>query len=66
MREINTILTDLPVNDLDLYMELGNNAGAKGKIEESIDWYMRGLDKARELKDQKGIRKFSGLLALSL
>lgn len=66
MREINAILTDLPVNDLDLYMELGNNAGAQGKIEESIDWYMRGLDKARELEDPKGIRKFSGLIALSL
>ena len=47
-------------------LELGNNAGKIGNIEESVKWYTQGLILAQKNKDTESIRKFSGLIALSL
>lgn len=62
MDEVNNILSDLPVNDLKLYAELGNEAGKNGNMEESISWYKKGLEKARQLKDQDKVNEFSRLI----
>lgn len=66
METVNEYLKGLPVNDLSLYVELGNNAGKSGNIQESVDWYVKGLSKARELKNSYYIKKLSALVALSL
>lgn len=66
METVSEYLKDLPVNDLILYIELGNNAGKSGNLEESVDWYMKGLSKARELRNSEYIKKLSALVALSL
>ena len=62
MNAVEQILPELPVNNLNLYMELGHKAGEQGRIKESIEWYKKGLEKARSLKDQQRIREFSGLI----
>lgn len=59
---INQVLDFLPVNDLNLYAELGNKAGEEGKMDESLAWYMKGLSKARELNNSTKISEFSGLI----
>ncbi|MFT6845930.1 MAG: hypothetical protein ACJAUV_002130 [Flavobacteriales bacterium] len=59
---VDKALDFLPVNDLNLYMELGHEAGKQGKIDESYAWYMKGLRKARELQNQEKISKFSALI----
>lgn len=51
-----------PINDLNLYIELGHEAGKKGEIEKSYQWYMKGLRKARELHNQEKISEFSSLI----
>lgn len=66
MNNVYKIMLDLPVNDLSLYAEMGELAGKKGNLEESVYWFLKGLSKARELKDQASAKKFSALIALSL
>ena len=52
----------LPVNDLDLFLEEGDKASRVGEMDESYEWYMKGLRKARVLQNQSMISKFSGLI----
>ena len=56
------ILEVLPVNDLNLYLEKGDMASRIGEMNESYEWYMKGLRKARKLQNQSMISKFSGLI----
>jgi hypothetical protein len=60
--KVSTILSELPINDLQLYAELGNEAGKKGDLEESVSWYRKGLTKARQLKDSEKEKEFSNLI----
>ncbi|GAB5418681.1 MAG: hypothetical protein Crog4KO_04380 [Crocinitomicaceae bacterium] len=62
MRPVEQILSELPVNNLDLYVELGHKAGEKGKLEEAMSWYEKGLKKARALHDHKKAKEFSGFI----
>jgi hypothetical protein len=62
IKVVNKILDFLPVNDLNLYMELGNETGKQGELDESLAWYMKGLRKARELQNQEKISEFSALI----
>lgn len=55
-------MNTLPVNDLNLYEEMGNAAIKDGDMEESMSWYMKGLAKARELKNAEKASVFSNLL----
>ena len=59
---VNQVLEHLPVNDLNLYLELGNKAIKEGEMDESFGWYMKGLRKARELNNAAKISEFSGLI----
>lgn len=49
-------------NDLNYYIEQGNNAGKSGLLNESLSWYAKGLEKAKELRDQKKTNEFSALI----
>lgn len=60
------MLPEMPVNDLNLYFELGNNASANGQLEDSLKWFYKGLTKAKELKDELKEREFSTLILMSL
>ena len=62
MNTVNQIMNTLSVNDLNLYEEMGNAAIKSGDVEESMSWYMKGLSKARELKNTEKASAFSNLL----
>lgn len=65
MNIVNTldqILPELPVNDLNLYAELANEASKKGDIEACFEWYKKGLKKAKSLNDKERIREYSNLI----
>ncbi len=66
MNAIHEIMTKLPINDLNLYEEMGNAAIRNGDMEECMKWYMKGLAKARELKNSEKAKKFSHLLVTLL
>lgn len=56
----------LPVNDLELYIEIGNKAMENGDVSSSLEWYNKGLKKAIQLKDKNKIKQFSGLIVTLL
>ena len=62
MNTVDTILDTLPANNLELYKELGHEAGKKGKLEECINWYKKGLDKARSLENKEAVKEFTNLI----
>jgi hypothetical protein len=66
MEVVNRILNELPSNDLNLYFELGNLAGAEGRLDDSMKWYIKGLSKARELKNESKVREFSSLIIMHI
>jgi len=45
---------------------LGDQAGKKGDLEESLNWYLNGLSIAKEIKDELMTIKFSSLVMMSL
>lgn len=51
-----------PQTDLNVYMEMGNNAIKSGDEMECLKWYSKGLTKARELKNEEKERLFSSLI----
>jgi hypothetical protein len=60
------VLGDLPVYDLDLYEEMGDNAHKVGNENEAISWYSKGLAMARELRSPEKIKLFTNLIITSL
>lgn len=62
LNPLDTILPELPVNDLKLYAELGNEASKKGDMEACFEWYNKGLQKAKSLQDKERIREYSNLI----
>lgn len=66
MEIVNNTSQELPVNNLDVYFELGNNASANGRLEDSLKWFYKGLAKAKELKNELKENEFSTLILLSL
>lgn len=61
-KTLETILPELPVNDLNLYAEMANEAGEKGDMEKCFEWYKKGLQKAKILNNKEKIREYSNLL----
>ena len=45
------------------FEEKGNKAIQNGKMEECLDWYLKGLHRAKELNYRNEIRKFTLLVA---
>lgn len=61
--EIEAIAIDsLSANDLNVCLEKGNTAIRCGDETESLKWYIKGLSKARELKNAELERLFSNLI----
>ncbi|MFT5780568.1 MAG: hypothetical protein ACI837_003530 [Crocinitomicaceae bacterium] len=62
MESIQQVFANLPANDIDQYIEMGNNAIKQGDEQECIKWYTKGLSKARELCDPEKETYISSLI----
>ena len=66
MKVCTTILkSSQPIEDkseLLFFLEMGNLAGVKGNDQEAIDWYVKGLQKAKNIVDKPRIQQFSNLI----
>ena len=60
--QIQNTQPSISSQSLESYMELGNNAIKEGKMKESLNWYMKGLNIATETKNTEKISEFSGLI----
>jgi hypothetical protein len=49
MESIQQLGVNLSANEIDQCIEMGNNAIRHGNEEESMNWYIKGLARAREL-----------------
>ena len=45
-----------------MYLELGNISGEQGNEEQAIDYYIKGLQLARETQDRPRIQQLSNLI----
>ncbi len=60
-----TTQESIPINaqsNLLFFLEMGNLAGVKGNDQEAIDWYVKGLQEAKNLVDKPRIQQFSNLI----
>ena len=48
--------------DLLFYLEMGNLVGSEGNDQEAIDYYIKGLQIAREIEDKARVQQFSNLI----
>ena len=48
--------------DLLFYLEMGNLVGREGNDQEAIDYYIKGLQIAREIEDKARVQQFSNLI----
>ena len=51
-----------PHNAILMYLELGHLAGMNGNSEEAIDYYIKGLQIAREIQDKPRVQQLSNLI----
>lgn len=51
-----------PSIDLLFYLEMGNLVGKNGNDQEAIDYYIKGLEIAKESGDKPRIQQFSNLI----
>jgi hypothetical protein len=51
-----------PMDALLMYLELGNLSGKNGNDQEAIDYYIKGLQIAREIDDRPRIQQLSNLI----
>jgi hypothetical protein len=58
---LNTVMMQ-DSKDLLFYLEMGNLAGQNGNDQEAIDWYVKGLQRAKNLADKARIQQFSNLI----
>ena len=60
--EVSDIIEDLPIMDLDLYEDMGNDALKNGASDEGLLWYTKGLYMAKYLKRHDKTRLFENLI----
>lgn len=60
---LHTTLKGIPVTDLELYLEMGDNARKRGDREESIYWFKNGFVMAKKLQDRSRIQQFTNILS---
>lgn len=58
---LNTVIMQ-DSKDLLFYLEMGNLAGRNGNDQEAIDWYVKGLQHAKNIADKARIQQFSNLI----
>lgn len=44
------------------YLEMGDLSAAQGRNQEALDFYIKGLNEAKELGDKARIQQFSNLI----
>ena len=49
-------------SDLLFYLEMGDLSGEKGNEKEALDFYLKGLQRAKDLQDRARIQQFSNLI----
>ncbi|MEY4603113.1 MAG: hypothetical protein RIT43_405 [Bacteroidota bacterium] len=49
-------------SELLLYLEMGDLSAAQGRNQEALDFYIKGLHKAKEQQDKARIQQFSNLI----
>ncbi|MCH2223535.1 MAG: hypothetical protein MK066_02105 [Crocinitomicaceae bacterium] len=59
---MSLLLNNVSVNDVELYIRMGNEAIKKGDQDESMKWYLKGLSKAKELRNKKIEKDISNLI----
>lgn len=62
MSHSTATLTSSALEDINLYIEMGNEAIRLGDQEECIRWYIKGLRKAREQKNSIKESELSDLI----
>lgn len=62
MSHSTATLTSSALEDINLYIEMGNEAIRLGDQEECIRWYVKGLSKAREQKNSIKEAELSDLI----
>lgn len=55
-------INSMSVNDLSLYLTMGNEAIKCGDLNESLSWYSKGLAKAKEIKNEVKANEFYHLI----
>lgn len=55
-------LNSMSVNDLSLCLSMGNEAIKSGNLNESLKWYSKGLEKAKEIKNDVKANEFYHLI----
>ena len=59
---MSLLLKEVPVNDVKLYVKMGNEAIKEGLHEESMKWYLKGLTIAREQEDAAWEEEITNLI----
>ncbi len=62
MKELELTAAHSPEADLNVYMEMGNEAIKYGDESECLKWYSKGLAMARQLKNPEKEHLFSNLI----
>ncbi len=57
----NSQATSQEINMM-MYLELGDLSGQKGNTDSALDYYLKGLQAAKELNDKSRIQQFSNLI----
>jgi|GEM_PF-1702202 len=55
-------LSENPEAELLYFIEMGDLFGSEGKEQEALEFYMRGLQHAKEIQDKARIQQFSNLI----
>ncbi len=63
---LKTNLLEITSSDLSFCLEMGEIMNRKGRSEESLQWYIKGLNIARELKVEEKVKEFSNLIVSML
>lgn len=63
---IKEMIDELPIYNLELYEEMGDNEYESGNESEALRWYTKGLNMARQLKNENKIKRFTNLILASL
>jgi hypothetical protein len=56
----------MPSNNINDYIKMGDLAGENGDEDESFQWYLKGLNVAREQGDEEKVNYISGLIITML
>lgn len=59
---MNLVLDSVSGNDVEVYIKMGNEAIKNGNEDESMKWYLKGLLKAREERNNSREKEISNLI----